>query len=227
MGTFLHGLSTRFYYHSLDMSQYVEQVEQQLSRELVELRHLGTTDVGRLAGLTDVRLTLTGGALESANDAHVWARLNEDTERVWAFLPSGDVFGRYAYCGLSLGDNQQRTAGNDVVRLPVALVSSAKVDRCVILRALGVGGTSPGATYTASASSANGGAAYVICTAISSDLTVTFQDSADGDTWDTLVAMTKLTAAGSEVKTVTGTVNKYLRVSWTGSGTWFAAFGRR
>ncbi len=226
MGTFLHGLSTRFYYHSLDMSQYVEQVEQQLSRELVELRHLGTTDVGRLAGLTDVRLTLTGGALESANDSHVWDRLNEDTERVWAFLPSGDVFGRYAYCGLSLGDNQQRTAGNDVVRLPVALVSSAKVDRCVILRALAAGGTSPGATQTDTASSANGGAAYVICIATSS-LTVTFQHSTDGTNWSTLVTMTALSAAGSEVKVVTGTVNKYLRVSWAGSGTWFAAFGRR
>jgi hypothetical protein len=233
----IHGTAARFYYGAMDMSGYAEQVEQQLSRSLAEYRPLSGTAVRRLGGHRDARITLTGGALDSApgaNDAYVWARLAEDTERVWAFLPMGDAVGRACYCGLAGGENQQRVAGDDIVRLPVAMLSTEDIDRCVILRALAAGGISPGATHDGGAASATGGAAYLLCTALSTgaELTVTFEDSANGTDWGTLVAMTALTAVGAEVKAVTGTVRRYLRVRWTLTGTdpaatWFAAFGRR
>jgi hypothetical protein len=73
-----------------------------------------------------------------------------------------------------------------------------------------------------------------MCTALSAgaELTVTFEHSADGTSWDPLAAMTALTATGSERKEVVGAIRQYLRVSWTLTGstpaaTWFAAFGRR
>lgn len=234
----IHGTAARFYYGAMDMSGYAEQVEQQLSRSLAEYRPLSGTAVRRLGGHRDARITLTGGALDTsvgANDAYVWARLAEDTERVWAFLPMGDAVGQACYCGQAVGENQQRVAGDDIVRLPVAMLSTEDIDRCVILRALAAGGISPGATHNGGAASANGGAAYLICTAISgagATLAVTFEDSANGTDWATLVAMTALTAVGSERKIVTGAVRQYLRVSWTLTGstpaaTWFAAFGRR
>lgn len=233
-----HGTAARFYYGGFDMSGYAEQVEQQLSRSIAEYRPLNGTGVIRLPGHRDARITLTGGALDTdvgANDAYVWARLQEDTGRVWAFAPSGDVVNRWCYCGQAVGENQQRVAGDDIVRLPVAVVSTYEIDRCAILRALAAGGTSPGATHNGGAASDDGGAAYLICTAISgasAELTVTIEDSANGTDWATLVAMTALTAAGSERKIVTGAVRQYLRVSWTLTGTspsatWFAAFGRR
>jgi hypothetical protein len=224
----------------MDMSGYAEQVEQQLSRSIAECRPLSAGGVLRVAGHRDARITLTGGPLDSAvgaNDKYVWDRLDEDTERPWAFLPGGDAHGRVAYCGRAHGENQQRTAGDDIVRLPVAMLSTKKIDRCMILRALAAGGTSPGATYNSAIAggSAAGGGAYLLCTAISGvtpELTVTFEDSANGTDWDTLVAMTALDAVGSEVKEVAGAVQQYLRVSWTLTGTgpaatWFAAFGRR
>jgi hypothetical protein len=233
----IHGTAARFYYGAMDMSGYAEQVEQQLSRSLAEYRPLNATGVIRVAGHRDVRITLTGGALDSApgaNDAYVWARLQEDTARPWAFLPAGDAVGRPAYCGVAHGENQQRVAGDDVVRLPVAMLSTKGMDRCIILRSLGAGGISPGATHDGGAASATGGAAYLMCTALSAGakLTVTFEHSANGTDWGTLVAMTALTAVGAEVKAVTGTVRRYLRVRWTLTGTdpaatWFAAFGRR
>ncbi len=227
MATFYHGTSARFYYGHLDFSSYAEQVEQQLSRSVAEYRPLNETGVRRVAGYRDVSITLTGGPLEDENDEYAWTRLNEDTQRIWAFMPAGDVFGHYAYCGQALGDNQQRNAGDDVIRLPVALVSAADVDCCIILRPLGAGGTSPGATHTGTAASSNGGAAYLVCTGVTSALSVTVQHSTNGTSWTDLLTMTTMNVPGSEVKTVTGTVNKYLRVSWTGLGTWFLAFGRR
>lgn len=238
MSTFYHGTAARFYYGHFDMSGYAEQVEQQLSRKLAEYRPLNATAVQRLPGHREARLILTGGALDGAvgaNDAYVWSRLTEDTERVWAFLPYGDALSRACYCGQAVGENQQRIAGDDIVRLPVATVSTYEIDRCAILRALAAGGTSPGSTHNGGAASDDGGAAYLICTAISgatATLTVTFEHSVNGVDWATLVAMTALTAVGSERKVVTGTVRQYLRVSWTLTGTtpsatWFAAFGRR
>jgi hypothetical protein len=238
MAEIYHGTAARFYHHTIDMSSYAEQVEQQLSRALAEYRPLNATAVRRLAGHRDARIMLTGGALDTgaaANDAYAWARLQEETERVWAFLPYGDAMSRSCYCGQAVGENQQRVAGDDIVRLPVAMVSTEEIDRCAILRALAAGGTSPGSTHDGSAASDDGGGAYLICTAISgagATLTVTFEDSANGTNWDTLVAMTALTAVGSEVKAVADTVRQYLRVRWTLTGTtpaatWFAAFGRR
>lgn len=233
-----HSIGARFYYHCMDLSGYAEQVEQQLSRSLTEYRPLNATAVQRLPGHEDARIALTGGALKTAaggNDAYLWARLQEDTGRLWAFAPLGDVVNRWCYCGLSVGENQQRVAGDDIVRLPVAMLSTEEIDRCAILRALAAGGTSPGSTHDGGAASDDGGAAYLICTAISgasAELTVTIEDSANGVDWATLVAMTALTAVGSERKEVAGAVRQYLRVSWTLTGTtpaatWFAAFGRR
>ena len=235
-----HGTSARFYYGHFDMSGYTEQVEQQLSRSIAECRPLSAKGVLRVAGHRDARITLTGGPLDSAvgaNDKYVWDRLAEDTERAWAYTPGGDVFGRAAYCGRAHGENQQRTAGDDIVRLPVAMISTKRIDRCAILRALAAGGTSPGATFNSAIAggTAAGGGAYLLCTAISgatAELTVTFEDSANGTDWATLVAMTALTAVGSEVKEVAAAVRQYLRVTWTLTGTgpaatWFAAFGRR
>lgn len=235
--SFSHGTAARFYLHTLDYSGYAEAVDLALSRSLAEYRPLNAQGVQRVPGHRDGTVALTGGALDSAagaNDADAWARIGENTPRVWAFLPAGDAFGRPAYCGLSLGDNQQRVAGDDIVRLPVALVNTGQPDRGVILRALTAGGISPGASHNNAAATANGGAAYLICTSLTgvgAELVVTFEHSVDNLTWEPLVTMTTLAAAGSEQKIVAPdtVVRQYLRVSWTltGTATWFAAFCRR
>ena len=91
------------------------------------------------------------------------------------------------------------------------------------------------------ASSSNGGAGYLIVTAIGAGatLTVTISDSDDHVTFTPLVAFTGVTPAnletyGSQAGIVAplATVERYLRVEWTLTGgaataTWFAAFGRR
>ncbi len=235
--SFSHGTAARFYLHTLDYSGYAEAVDLALSRSLAEYRPLNAQGVQRVPGHRDGTVALTGGALDTAvgaNDADAWARIGEDTPRPWAFLPVGDAFGRACYCGLSRGDNQQRVAGDDIVRLPVALVNTGQPDRGVILRALTAGGISPGASHNNLLATANGGAAYLLCTALSgvgAELAVTFEHSVNGTDWDTLVTMTALEAVGSEQKIVVPgtTVRQYLRVSWTltGTATWFAAFCRR
>ena len=234
--TFLHGTTARFYYHTLDMSMYAEQIVLDLSVATAEYRPIGGTSVVRMAGHRDARLALTGGAFATVNQGLVWDVFKDNRALPWVLLPAGDALGRMAQCGVSLGDNHQYTAGDDVVRLPLALVGSGDVDIGVVLRALAAGGVSPGSAVNNGSATATGGIAYLICTAMTGtlpELDVVIEHSVNGvDTWETLVAMTTLTAAGSEAKAVSGAVRQYLRASWTLGGTdpaatWFLAFCRR
>ncbi|MEN6547028.1 MAG: hypothetical protein ABFE07_13410 [Armatimonadia bacterium] len=232
--TFYHGTAARFYYGTLDFSGYTEQVEAQLTRSMGEYRVLNAAGVGRIAGQRDVRVTLTGGPLDpaaGANDITAFDMLDDGTHDAWAFLPYGDALGRTVYLGQSLGENQQRVAGDDVIRLPVALVTSQQLDRGVVLRALAAGGASPGASVNNAAPTTNGGCGYLICTANTGNLDVVIQDSANNADWADIVTFTQLAggAEGSQAITVTGAVRQYLRATWTisAAATFFVAFGRR
>lgn len=229
---FSHGRQARFYWHGVDMSQYLQGVNQRLTRSMGEHRPLNGDAVIRLPGLKDLQLTLAGTAWEAAtSDLHIFTRLDEETQRVFAYLPAGDVVGGVAYCGLSRAGTMGIVAGDDIIRIPTGLVSAEEFDRSKILHLLTASGSSPGSSVDNGAQTTNGGAAYLICTATDGgDLDVTVEDSPNDADWSTLLAMTTLTAVGAEEKEVAGTVDRYLRVSWTlsaGSATWFLAFGRR
>ncbi len=236
---FGHGTNARLYVHALDMSGYVEEVAVNYDQDMAESKPLSSSFVSRYPGHKRVTVTLSGGGFDAesgANAEAVWAQLTEATAgRPFAFMPAGDAFGRVAHCGIIKPNSiQVVAAGDDIVRLPVGALSLEEVDFCRVLRALASGGTSPSASYDASGGSTTG-ASYLICTAMSGDtpeLTVTFEHSTNDVDWDTLVAMTALDAAGSERKEISGTINRYVRVSWTLTGTdpsatWFAALGRR
>ena len=88
-----------------------------------------------------------------------------------------------------------------------------------------------------SASTANGGAAYLWCTAFTgTDLTVTVEHSADNAAWATLATFTALASgvedAERQIVAAGTTVNRYLRAEWStsagfSSATFTVAFGRR
>jgi len=71
-----------------------------------------------------------------------------------------------------------------------------------------------------SASTSNGAIAYIHVTAVTGtpSAVIKVQHSADDSSWADLATFTTVTAATSEIKSVTGTVNQYLRVSSTFGG---------
>ena len=85
------------------------------------------------------------------------------------------------------------------------------------------------------ASSTNGGVASLHVTAVTGttpSLTVKVQHSSDNSTFVDLITFTAANAAGSQRRTVSGTVNRYVRETHTLSGTspnftYAAAFARR
>ena len=238
---FSHGTAAKFYLHNFDMSGYIEGIEMELGRESAEIKAQGTTNVSRVAGLRNGSVALTGGAAGmGAGESDVWVfgRRADTVPRAFAFLPYGDLLNKGVYLGQVWQNSQKRVAGNDAVRLPVALISTSHMERGLILRALAAGGESPGSKSPASggASSNFGGAGYLLVTALTGTLTVSIEDSANGtDDWQPIIEFTAQTSGGplSQVKecaTPTTTVRAYTRVSWTlpsGAATWFAAFARR
>lgn len=90
--------------------------------------------------------------------------------------------------------------------------------------------TGVSASHDNSASSANGGRANVHFTAISGTWTVKVQHSSDDSNWVDLITFTAATAVGAESLTVTGTVNRYVRATFTedvaGTATFVVAFAR-
>ena len=232
---FQHGTRARFYYHDLDMSCFAEGVEQQLNRSLAELRPLCADSVIRVPGHYDASLTLSGGGFTTNFDAKMFQRLTEEGARPWVLAPNGDVFGRTVYMGESFGQNQQRVAGDDVLRLPVSKVSTGDLYLGEILHALDTPGVSPGSDIDAGAPSPDGAVGVLICTVLEDTaptLDVVIEDSADGVAFDPLITFTQLTLPGSEKIAISGAVRRYVRATWTVGGTgtvlaeFFVAFAR-
>jgi hypothetical protein len=238
---FSHGTAAKIYVHTLDMTDFTEEAALATEVAMAESKPLSASFVTRYPGHQAGSVALRGGGYDSAagkNAIATWTQLAETAPgHPFAFLPAGDVLGRIAHCGtITPNSTQVVVAGDDIVRLPLGYLTLAKQDFCRVLRALAAAGTSPGASYNNVADSHDGGAAYLICTALGAGatLTVTVEHAPDDADWEPLVVMTALTAVGSEVKVVAlgTTVDQYLRIAWTLTGgvttaTWFLAFGRR
>lgn len=75
-----------------------------------------------------------------------------------------------------------------------------------------------GATLDQGAQTTAGAEGFFHCTSFTgSNFTATIQDSANGSDWGTLKAFTQVTAEGSERWTVSGTVERYVRVISSGT----------
>lgn len=235
---FKHGKNSRFYWHDTNLTPWVERIEAEFTRSAGEARPLGSESVARVPSrLKDMRVSLQGlyDGSEGALEPFTWDRLNESAPRVFAYLPHGDGLGETAYCGLSDMASQSITAGDDVIRMPVAIVATTHADRCHVLCPLGhKEADGEGATVDDGLPTANGGAGYLLCTEIDAATTalVKIQHSVDGSAWDDLLSFTVLADIGSEAMVVPEgtTVRRYLRATWDLSGghaTLFVAFGRR
>jgi hypothetical protein len=90
-----------------------------------------------------------------------------------------------------------------------------------------------GTSVDRTASSANGAGASLHLTAYSglTNVVIKVQHSTNDSTWADLITFATATGVTSEFKTVTGTVNRYVRATWdvtgTGSATFLVALGPR
>lgn len=232
---FSHGTKAKFYFNLIDLSPYIEDVSPEFTRALDSIKPLANTYDNKVAGHRDVSISVAGVYDPDTIDAQIWDAFDDGEDHVWVYAPAGDTIGACCYCGKARSGSIQIPVTDGALRYPAGAVGSENADRCQILHVLSE--ESDDGTDTSQdggAQSSNGIIAYILCTAIEDGATldVTIQDSADDDTFGTLGSFTQITAAGDEVLEVSGTVERYVRVSWDLSevagddATFFVAFRR-
>lgn len=174
---------------------------------------------------------------DGAANAHL-DQLNDwvsDTSTPLSWCPSGTTIG--AEVAMITALVSQFTTGSKVASVTewsMTGQSDGQTDFGRSLHALGAETTSTNSTsYDGTSSSSNGGAAHLHITAFSglTNIIVKVQHSTDNSSWSDLVTFSTATGVTSQRSTVSSTVNRYLRASWTvtgtGSCTFFVGFARR
>lgn len=180
-----------------------------------------------LKGLFD---SAAGGLYEEIN-----ACVGTDNSVLCTVLPDGFTLGQPAF--ITVADIEGFTVDasvSDAVSLSVDARPDDGVDLGVSLHAHSAEtADGNGTSVDNTASSSGGGVASLHLTAYSglTNIVVKVQHSADDSTWADLITFTTATDATAERKTITGTVNRYVRATWdvtgTGSATFVVAFARR
>lgn len=216
---FRHGLTAKFYYDQTDFSDYIDEVDPSFERAMAEYAVLGQDWGLSLPGIRSVVVAVSGLSDRDNFDEKAWNVFDGSTERMWAYLPDGDTVGNTAYMASSrINTFDHAVSTDDVIRAPVGVVGSDRADRGEVIHTLSAETTGDnGAAQDNTSSTSDGAEAYLIVTSATDTdaLDVKLEHSADDITYSDLLTFTQVTAAGSEHQTATGTVNQYVRCTWT------------
>jgi len=194
-----------------------------------------TTPIGRISGELS-----QAGWFDDASKSSVDALVSTagTVSRVICVAPAGGAKGN-AFTGFegAFGAEMERLIEKEGLhKLNCTYTVSGAVEEGEIVEALTAQtATGNSASLDNSASSANGGSAYIQVTAesgTSPTMAVKVQHSADDSSFADLITFTTASTVSAERKTVAGTVNRYLRVNRTVGGsstpsvTYMVAFSR-
>lgn len=241
MPTFAHGKNVKVYVDQFDFSSYFNDVTAATTVETAETSAFGSSAKEYITGLKDGTVSLSGmfeGTADTGTDSYFATALGSATKQKIIVATSGHSNGARAVM-LQSDDTSYEVSGSigDVVQTSAEFQSSNGVEHGVILSSgAAVSSTGNGTSVDNSAASTNGGVGYISVpvNTRNGNVTVKVQASADNSTFTDLITFTVVSSATktSERVEVTGTVARYLRVSYTvagstGSATPIVAFSRR
>jgi hypothetical protein len=220
---FIHGKDTKVFMDSTDLSSFLSSADPSRTVDVGETTTFGSSNKTFVAGEKDATVSFAGFFDSTADGI------------VQGLVGANDKVALIGFNGVDATDDCMFGKGvttNYGISSPVGDVVAVTFD----LQASGFfsGNVLENATVTASgngtardnaSSTANGGGAFIIATSVSGTstptLTAKITHSADNSTYVDLVSFTALTSAGAEVKEVASgsTVNRYLKVVYTVSGT--------
>lgn len=233
---FAHTKNSRLFANTQHVSGSVSGYSASHTREMGTVTSLLDTGYKSIPGLRGGSLQIRGMFNSAAGDLHsvISAVLGVDNALLTTLCPDGTAHGQPAIITVSDPSGYDIPANtSDAVAISVDCQPDDGVDFGWMLHdhtaetADGNGSSLDGTT-----SSANGAVASLHLTAYSglTNIIVTVQHSTDNSVWTDLITFTTATAVTSERKTVTGTVNRYVRALWdvtgSGSATFVVAFAR-
>ena len=224
-----HGKNTSVLFNAFDLSNYFNQADVSVDQGTAEGTGFQPTGGARVfeVGLNGGTVSLSGFFNGSANgvDAKLSSTINPSADDVVTISPEG-VLALGKFCKLLASQTTQYQVSSPLdglVTVSGSLQANSGISSGVILHPLGaetVTGNDTSIDQTAATS--NGGVAHLHVTTVTGTTpsnTVIVQHSTDNSTFADLITFTAATVATQERKTVTGTVNRYVRTKRTMSGT--------
>lgn len=225
---FINAQQARILYGSQAISSVVRSVQPTASRDMIEVTTLADTGKAFIPGLTEWQLTVDGVFDNTTGAGSVLDQMTSPlasaTTVAASIAPSGFTAGNPVWLvpAKTVTYEVQAQVAN-AVEYSLALGAGSAPGIGISLADLAaVTATGTGGSQDNTTSSTNGFLAHLHVTAVSGttpNLTAVVQHSSNGSTWATLGTFTAATAATSEFITGTGTVNRYVRISWTVTGT--------
>lgn len=231
---FSHGSKAKGLLNGYDLSSYLRGISFSGSLDTADASVMGLTSKQYVTGMLDANLSLDGvfDGAAGAQDEIISGIFDASTVAdQFVYCPQGyATLGQPAY-GFEGNKNayEVSTPIGDVASWTAGIQSNVGWERGIILhpyQAEGAGGNTTGVDQTASTS--NGASAY-LQVASGALLAVKVQDSADNSVWADVAGLTfsTLSTRGFQRLAVTGTIRRYVRVLWTGTGTFAVSFNRK
>jgi hypothetical protein len=180
-------------------------------------------------GLNSANITQQGFYDDATDAIHEALSEQQGISRVLAYGLEGNEAGKHftGYAGAMQANYERISSRGELHKANAAYQGAGVVEEGIILHPLGTvteDGDTEDTGFDGGAQSTDGGAGYLQVTSLDldghDDLTVVVRDSADDITYADLVSFTAVTAAPeAERVEVAGTVERYLAVAYSFSGT--------
>ena len=220
---FIHGKDTKVFMDSTDLSSFLSSADPSRTVDVGETTTFGNSNKTFVSGEKDATVSFAGFFDATADNV------------IQGLIGANDKVALIGFDGVDATDDCMFGKGvttnygisspvGDVVAVTFDLQASGFFSGSVLENAT-VTATGNGTARDNSSSATNGGGAVIIASLVSGTstptLTAKITHSADNSTYADLVTFTALTSAGAEVKEVASgtTVNRYLKVVYTVSGT--------
>ena len=240
---FIHGKSAGVLYGAYDLSAFFNEASMSQSVETAETTTFGSGAKSYITGLKDGTFSLSGmfDGVAAGIDEVISASVGDSVNVPITIIPQQDVtmvVSDVSFSGETLETSYEVSSPvGDVVSANMEGQITGGMDRGIILAPKTVvSATATGTSVDQTASTTNGGVGYLHVTANTRNgaITVKVQHSSDNSTFADLITFTSVTSSTivSERIAVTGTVNRYVRASYTvagssGSATTTVAFSRK
>lgn len=233
----VHGKSTTVYLGQYDLTGYCDSADIGQMLEPAETTTFGNNSKTYIAGLRDGTIALSGNADYAAGavDAVLNAATDGSQKYVTIGMGTEAVGSRCKLATIRQTQYGQSIPVGDKVTWSADMQADGGIDgNGVILHIKEAEtGTENGASVDNSAASTNGYAAllHVFTADTLTGVTIKVQHSTDNASWSDLCTFTSVADVTSEIKTGTGTVNRYVRYiisAFTGTSlTFVVSFARR
>tara|TARA_R110002020_G_scaffold145384_2_gene318650 strand:- start:2797 stop:3513 length:717 start_codon:yes stop_codon:yes gene_type:complete len=222
---FIHGKDTEVFFNNNDFGQYFNSIDFTRTADVSETTAFGNSAKSYVSGDKDGTVSMSG-FFDATSDAILQPFLGSATNTDLLIGLNGTTDGKSVLFGSGIVTNYgQSSPVGDVVATSVDMQADDGFFNGLVVDKATITTTGNSTALDNTTSSTNGGGAFAIVTAVSGTSTPTatikIQHSADDTTYVDLVTFTNFTAVGSQMETVASgtTINRYLRVNYTISGT--------